>query len=127
MTATYFNRNGSGHSIRGTLARDQGAMAWSKLPATLRRSLTSKQAESLVISFEWHHAGKYAARVPVYYIPQVEAFWAVLDTFGATNEQIKAHAKSLNTMDFVTRQKLAVPMAEARETAENVRLEITEE
>ena len=42
MSATYFNKRGDGHSIRGTMAREQGAVAWSKLPATLRRGLLTK-------------------------------------------------------------------------------------
>ena len=44
MSATYFNKRGDGHSIRGTMAREQGAVAWSKLPATLRRGLSVRDA-----------------------------------------------------------------------------------
>ena len=75
MSATYFNKRGDGHSIRGTMAREQGAVAWSKLPATLRRGLSIRDAIDAEISREWHHAGKYATEVHVYYLDQVEEFW----------------------------------------------------
>lgn len=50
MSATYFNKRGDGHSIRGTMAREQGAVAWSKLPATLRRGLSIRDAIDAEIS-----------------------------------------------------------------------------
>ena len=87
MPASYYNRDGSGHSRRGQSARDNGATSWSQLPSALRRKLTSKQAEQLGISSEWHHAGKYANNVYVYYPEAVQAFWGVIDAAGITTEQ----------------------------------------
>lgn len=91
MSATYFNKRGDGHSIRGTMAREQGAVAWSKLPATLRRRLSVRDAIDAEISREWHHAGKYATEVHVYYLDQVEEFWRVIDKAGVTVKQLSDH------------------------------------
>lgn len=127
MTATYFNRNHTGHSIRGTVAREQGAMAWSKLPANLRKGITSAQAEALVISTEWHHAGKHADRVSVYYPEQVQAFW---DTLGEamTAGELKEHANNRIKMRLIfPAQDQQVALVAAREAAETVRQEITGE
>lgn len=88
MTAKYFNRNGSGHSRRGAEARENGAVAWSRLPKSMRRGLSSKQAEGARISLEWHHAGKYANRVHVYYPAQVQAYWLGLDQAGVAAEEV---------------------------------------
>lgn len=124
MSANYFNRDGSGHSIRGQEARENGAMAWSKLPAALRRKLTAKQAESLEISFEWHHSGKYANETYVYHLPQVEAYWASIDAAEVTSDELAALAnrdyQTLN-LDPVRANELYSVKADAREAAEKIR------
>lgn len=131
MTATYFNRNGSGHSLRGAEARENGAVAWSKLPTQLRRGLNSKQAEGARISLEWHHAGKYAARVHVYYIAQVEAYWEALDQAGVAAVEIGEYQELsarlvVGTGNDRDREIRAAVTAAAR-AAEDVRAEIAEE
>lgn len=88
MTATYFTR-GRGHSHRGQESRDNGALPWSQLPSSIRRGLTSTQAKSLNISDEWHHAGKYASEVYVYYPEAVEAYWNTLESHGFTAKTIR--------------------------------------
>lgn len=118
MNATYFNK-GQGHSIRGRIAREDGGMAWSKLPANLRRGLTAAQAARINISYEWHHAGKYAAEVHVYYPAQVEAYWKVLDNAGVEVGELFG---ALPLPKNVLRAR-----AEAINTAEQVRCEITGE
>ena len=124
MSATYYDRNGAGHSIRGQEARDNGAMAWSKLPAALRRKFTAKQAQNLEISAEWHHSGKYANETYVYYIPQVAAYWAIIDAAEATSEELAALANrdygKLND-DMVRANRLYGAKADAREAAETIR------
>ena len=65
MSATYFNKRGDGHSIRGTMAREQGAVAWSKLPATLRRGLSIRDAIDAEISREW----KLLPKPLVFHVP----------------------------------------------------------
>ena len=119
MSATYYNRNGAGHSIRGAAAREAGGMAWSKLPSALRRGLTSTEAAALPISSEWHHAGKYAAQVYVYYAAQVEAFWNTLDAGGVTVADLQG--------DLPLPLHVLQARTEAREAAEIVRCEITDE
>ena len=119
MSATYYNRKGAGHSIRGAAARDAGAMAWSKLPAQLRRGLTSTEAAALPISSEWHHAGKYASQVYVYYIGQVEAFWNTLDAAGVTVADLQG--------DLPLPLHVLQARTAAREAAEMIRCEITDE
>lgn len=124
MTANYFNRNGSGHSIRGQEARDNGAMAWSKLPAALRRKLTSAQAETLDISGEWHHSGKYANNTYVYYVPQVETYWAVMDAGQVTTDELTALANRDHAtlqQNMARANELYSIKAEARDAAEAVR------
>lgn len=91
MTATY-HRHGQGHSLRGRDARAAAAAAWSRLPTELRRGLTSGEAARLGISKEWHHAGKTANQVFVYYRGQVAAFWAVVDSMGVTVDDLRAAA-----------------------------------
>ena len=88
MPATYYTKRGQGHSRRGAEAREMGARPWSRLPHSLKRGLKSAQAEELRISFEWHHTGKYATEVYVYYPEQVQAFWAVIDDSGYTAEEL---------------------------------------
>lgn len=128
MTATYFNRNGEGHSRRGTEARENGARAWSRIPAKLRRGLTSKQAETLRISQEWHHAGKYATQVYVYYIEQVEAFWASLDAAQVTAEQVLEAIPGWAMAEPDSPQFSRVrAMMTATGAAEQVRIELTGE
>lgn len=132
MVATYFHKRGEGHSIRGKAAREQGARAWSRLPANLKRGLTSKQAAALRISDEWHHAGKYASEVTVYYPMQVERFWEVIDAEGLTVEDLLA------IEDHRTAVMLGGPTSDhsrevlqvwntAVNAAEDLRLEITGE
>lgn len=120
-------RIGNSHSARGTIARERGAMSWSKLPAKLRRGLTSAQAADAHISLEWHHASLYANRVHVYYIPQVEAFWQVIDTAGVTVEQVKDARRyqlciDRDSADWPVRAALRA----ARDAAESIRSEIEE-
>ena len=127
MSATYFNKSGAGHSRRGQYAREQGAMAWSKLPANLRRQLSSRQAELLQISAEWHHAGKYANPVYVYYPEQVEAYWAALDETGITPQQAVAAVGTVPATDFTPEQHEAwrnarIAVATAAEAAEQIRV-----
>lgn len=90
MTASYYGRRGSGHSRRGAEAREHGARAWSRLPARLRRGICSGTAETLGITREWHHAGKYAAEVRVYYPHQVDAYWRAFDEVGCAVEEAVA-------------------------------------
>lgn len=107
-TASYY-RKGRGHSVRGQQARDAGAVPWSKLPSALRRSLTSEQADQLRITDEWHHAGKFAAQVPVYYREQVEAFWAVVDAADiAVPALLHAVERAVFDADPVIRSRAAV-------------------
>ena len=119
MSASYFNKRGAGHSIRGTIAREQGGMAWSRLPASLRRGLASVQAQDLGISTEWHHAGKYANEVYVYYPDQVKAFWDSLDGAGET-------AEALLSCGSLPLEVLQARTA-AQKAAEQVRCEIVDE
>ena len=128
MSATYFNKRGDGHSIRGTMAREQGAVAWSKLPATLRRGLSIRDAIDAEISREWHHAGKYATEVYVYYPAQVEEFWRVIDKAGVTVKQLKEVLRSRRYYTYRnTPENMAVMTAvfEAADAAETARVEIT--
>lgn len=137
MTARYFHK-GRGHSFRGAEAREQGAKAWSRLPARLRRGLKSAEADTLCISQEWHHAGKYASEVTVYYPEQVEAFWNILDEAELTaekvlkNEELYSKALTRRVIDGdLEATKPFKPIHEiwikAIDTAEEVRLEITGE
>ena len=127
MSATYFNKRGDGHSIRGTMAREQGAVAWSKLPATLRRGLSIRDAIDAEISREWHHAGKYATEVHVYYLDQVEEFWRVIDKAGVTVKQLKEVLRSRRDYTYRnTPETMALMTAvfEAADAAEVVRARI---
>ena len=128
MSATYFDKRGDGHSIRGTMAREQGAMAWSKLPATLRRGLSTRDAMDADISREWHHAGKYATEVYVYYLDQVEEFWRVIDKEGVTVKQLKEVLRSRRYYTYRNTPEnmaLMTVVFEAADAAETARLEIT--
>lgn len=62
-------------------------MSWSKVPAKLRQGLKAADAVTLRISEEYHHAGKFANKVFVYYIEQVEAYWEAFDEIGCTIEE----------------------------------------
>lgn len=128
MAATYFHRNGAGHSLRGQIARDNGAMSWSKLPKELRHGFTSKQAELLSISDEWHHAGKYANEVHVYYTPQVEAFWAAIEAEGFTVADMKEWVRFRVAPTTMTRPERFAEMSRAvniaSDAAETVREEL---
>lgn len=129
MTATYFNKSGAGHSRRGLIAREQGALAWSRLPANLRRKLSSGQAESLRISFEWHHTGKYANKVFVYYPEQVEAYWATLEAEGVSPEQALVAVGTPLSVDSTTQERkdwlrARIAVAAASDAAERVREEL---
>lgn len=133
MSATYFTK-GREHSLRGAQAREDGGMAWSKLPAKLRRGLTSKQATVLQISGEWHHAGKYASEVYVYYPEQVQAFWGTLEESGYGVAELseaveRRHELAVGTDDdtheWITSRLQALQAA--RNVAEEVRQEVTGE
>jgi hypothetical protein len=131
MSATYFNRDGSGHSRRGAEARELGAVAWSRLPKALRRGLNSKQAEEARISLEWHHAGKFANRVTVYYPAQVETYWRVLDQAGVQVEEITEYQDLCGRLVVGTGSQRDHEIRGAVNTAcnaaEDVRAEITED
>lgn len=125
MTASFF-RDGRGHSLRGAAARERGARPWSTLPKTLRRDLNSDQAAQLGISQEWHHTGKFAARVHVYYVEQVEAYWDRLDADGIDARGWLARIKSAEgniDLHMATKRELRG----AQEAAEEMRAHIEEE
>lgn len=129
MTARYFHK-GRGHSIRGQIARDNGGRAWSKIPARLRRGLKSAQAADLGISWEWHHAGKYATEVYVYYPEQVEAYWEIIDAAGITVDELTSRRELQHDIvrgDVSQRERLmsiTYAINEASDAAEAVRLRI---
>lgn len=132
MTATYFHKRGDGHSIRGKIARDSGARPWSKLPARLRRGLTTKQAAELRISGEWHHAGKYASEVPVYYLDQVAAFWDRLDNNSVTADQLASLGDYRTSVmrgdsNADTSRQVVQAWSDAVGKAEDIRCQITGE
>ncbi|ANP27990.1 hypothetical protein DHOM_05080 [Dermabacter hominis 1368] len=128
MPATYFTR-GRGHSRRGQEARDNGALPWSQLPASYRRGLTSAQAKELDISNEWHHAGKYATEVYVYYPEAVAAYWDTLEARGYTAKMIRANwdAISHRTMRGLEDENLWHALHEATNAAMDAVDEILEE
>ena len=132
MTATYFHRQGAGHSRRGAVARELGASSWSKLPSGMKRGLTSKQAEDLQISAEWHHAGKFANRVFVYHPDAVERFFEVCETSGLTIADLQSYTAMRNDMVMgrgnidEIREKVAI-VGIAQNEAEQVREEIMED
>lgn len=125
MTASFF-RDGRGHSLRGERARERGARAWSRLPKRLRRDFTSEEAQQLRISNEWHHTGKHANRVHVYYPEQVQAFWDRLDADGIDPREWFARIKSAEgniDLHMATKRELRG----AQEAAEEMRAHIEEE
>lgn len=128
MTATYFTR-GRGHSRRGQEARDNGALPWSQLPASYRRGLTSMQAYNLNISDEWHHSGKYATAVYVYYPEAVQAYWDALEAHGYTAKNIRDNwdAISRRTMRGLEDKNLWRALNEATFAAMEAANEIMEE
>lgn len=131
MPATYFRRDGSGHSIRGRHARDAGATAWSRLPVALRRGLKSADAQLLGISAEWHHAGKHASEVYVYYPQQVEAFWSALDHAGLSVPDAITAARrewlfAPPTPERATWYDRWCQLVDARDAAEAVRADLKE-
>lgn len=130
MTATYFSK-GRGHSLRGQYARDKGARCWSKLPASLRRGLTSAQASMLYISSEWHHAGKFATEVYVYYPAQVQAFMDVIDNSDYTLDDLVDAVQNRSHLlidDPETYHREVAPLfslwSDARMRADDVREEL---
>jgi lipopolysaccharide biosynthesis protein len=110
------------------MAREQGAVAWSKLPATLRRGLSIRDAIDAEISREWHHAGKYATEVHVYYLDQVEEFWRVIDKAGVTVKDLKEVLRSRRDYTYRNTPEnmaLMTVVFEAADAAETARVEIT--
>ena len=117
MPASYFNARHVGHSRRGESARDRGARAWSRIPARLRKGFTSAEAEELRISCEWHHAGKYATPVYVYYPSAVDAFWKALDDAGITADDVRAHWDDIRLSRFEANRDLLTAINTARRIA----------
>lgn len=125
MTASFF-RDGRGHSLRGEQARERGARAWSRLPKRLRRDFTSEEAQQLRISNEWHHTGKHANRVHVYYPEQVQAFWDRLDADGIDPREWFARRDAARG-DVDTYMRIERELRAAQHAAEEIRTQLEEE
>lgn len=136
MIATYFSSRGAGHSYNGQEARENGAMSWSNLPWKLRKYISSKQARDLRISDEWHHSGKFAQEVYVYYPEQVQKFFEVIGDF-ATRQQLAQYRdmRHFMTMGYDTQEKFGVSrewveqlvqlVQQASNEAEKIRCELS--